>query len=122
MSKTHFTVVTPKPATAYGRWMASTVCGREAYSTNSVASVTCLNCKRQPEFMEAQVAATVAAAEAFANQTPARVRNPWGGEDIVCKCGNDTFRENGRSLDHFRHVCASCGETTLTMTETGMSA
>ena len=120
MNKTHFTVA-PKPDHVY-RFRAQTVCGREAVSTTSVHSVNCLNCKKQPEFVEAQVAATVAAAEAFANQTPVQVMNPWDGKPISCSCGHDRFRSNGRSLDTYNWVCAACGKTSHTMTETGMSA
>lgn len=121
MTKTHYTQ-SEKPATAYSRWMAPTVCGRDAISTSDLRAVSCANCKRKPEYTEAVTAAGVAAAEAFANQTPRPVRNPWGNGYITCKCGGHEFRDNGRSLDHNRHVCAECGETTLTLTETGMSA
>lgn len=125
MTKTHFTQ-TATPANVFSRFMAPTVCGREAFSTQDLSRVTCLNCKRQPEFEAAVTEAGLRAAEAFANQTPTQVRDPWGSSNVTCKhgngCGNDTFRSNGRSLDHFRYVCAECGETTLVLTETGMSA
>jgi DNA-directed RNA polymerase subunit RPC12/RpoP len=101
----------------------SAACGRTARATENVHAVTCHACKARPEYAAAVTAAGVRAAEAFANQTPRTVRNPWNNEEIACrKCGGNLFRDNGRSLDRFNHVCAACGETTHTMTETGMSA
>jgi hypothetical protein len=121
MSKTHYTLAETPASRAY-RFMAPTVCGRDAYSTRSTSATTCLNCKKQPEFKDAVMAAGLAEAEAFANQTPRTVRNPWSNTDITCKCGHNLFRDNGRSLDRYNHVCAACGTTTHTLTETGMSA
>jgi Zn finger protein HypA/HybF involved in hydrogenase expression len=112
-AKTHFTT---EPNTV--------ACGRPAKrSSENVHRVTCLNCKAQPEYAAAVTEAGLKAAEAFANQTPAPVRNPWDNSEIACrKCGHNLFRSNGRSLDYYRWVCAGCGESTQTMTETGMSA
>jgi predicted nucleic acid-binding Zn ribbon protein len=85
--------------------------------------VTCLDCKKSEEFVEAYAEQAVKQAEAFAAQTPRQFEEPWGQGRIVCrKCQGDLFRDNGRSLDHYRYVCAECGETTLRLTETGMSA
>jgi ribosomal protein L37E len=51
------------------------------------------------------------------------VTNPWNGQPITCRgCGNDTFKDAGRSLDTYNHQCAKCGLMNHTMTETGMSA
>jgi hypothetical protein len=97
--------------------------GARTRKTDDYRRVSCLDCRKTDEFTENAVEAAVRAAEAFANQTPSTVRNPWGRDNIVCReCGNDTFRDNGRSLDHNYHVCAKCGTTTTTMTETGMCA
>lgn len=97
------------------------VCGRNGRMTKVASQVSCLSCRKQPEFGPAltdQRRAEQAAIEA----SPARkVSNPWSGQDIICSnCGNDTFKDAGRSLFSNNHKCAQCGHMNHTMTETGM--
>lgn len=97
------------------------VCGRNGRTTKVASQVSCLSCRKQPEYdpaLEAEKIAREAAIEA----SPARkVSNPWSGGDITCQnCGNDTFKDAGRSLFSNNHKCAQCGHMNHTTTETGM--
>jgi hypothetical protein len=91
--------------------------------TAEPSRVTCLDCKSTDRYAKAAAADQDRREAAFKAQTPRQFEEPWGKGRIVCrKCQGDLFRDNGRSLDHYRYVCAECGETTLRLTETGMSA
>jgi hypothetical protein len=113
MSKTHLTTGTD---IACHRFVNT-----RTRKTDDYRRVSCLDCRKTDEFTENAVEAAVREAEAFANQTPKRVARPFGSDFITCSdCGNDTFRYAGRSLDYHNHVCAKCGKSTSTLTETGM--
>lgn len=100
-------------------------CGRNTvYVTEHVNQVTCLVCKKQPEFVEAQTAALALEAEAFLAQEPRVTKEPWKDGNIECSvCKGDLFREANRTCyGHYsNHVCANCGHTESRLTETGMS-
>lgn len=50
------------------------------------------------------------------------VRHIYDNSPIVCKgCGHDKFYSMGRSLDYNNWQCASCGNQSSTLTETGAS-
>lgn len=85
--------------------------------------VTCLDCRKAPVFDGILAAEKAAHDASVAAQEPTPVMNPWSHTPITCRfCGNGTFRYAGRSLDTHNHLCANCGETSHTLTETGMSA
>lgn len=99
-------------------------CGREGRTTDQVNRVTCLNCKKQPEFIDEQTLALAKEAEAFLAQEPRRFAEPWKPGHIICdQCLGDQFRRGNRTCyghyDNF--VCAACGSTQSRLTETGMS-
>lgn len=51
--------------------------------------------------------------------------NRSSNEFITCRrpgCGSQMFYTVDRSLDYENHICAVCGETAHTLTETGASA
>lgn len=101
------------------------VCGRNAvWSATEVNRVTCLNCKKQQEFIDAQTEALATEAEAFLAQEPRVVKEPWKDGNITCRnCLGDLFREANRTCHghYLNFVCANCGETTERLSETGMS-
>lgn len=102
-------------------------CGRPGrVITDKVQYVTCLNCRRTPEFVAAMIELKAQKEAAFEAQTPRKFSEPWhqGNVPMVCKsCGNDTFREADRTCyGHYaNYVCAACGGTESRLTETGMS-
>lgn len=60
-------------------------------------------------------------------EQPMEARRQYHATDhrthITCKeCGNDEFYNVDRSLDYENHICAECGATAHTLTETGASA
>jgi hypothetical protein len=99
-------------------------CGRTGRMLESVNRVTCLNCQKRPEFIEAQVKATAAETEAFLAQEPREFREPWKEGTITCgECLGTLFREANRTCyGHYaNYVCAGCGSNQSRLTETGMS-
>jgi hypothetical protein len=97
--------------------------GKYVRTSTSPFEVTCRTCRGR-EAWPVIVAAAIKARREAIEASPARpVTNPWNGQPITCRgCGNDTFKDAGRSLDTYNHQCAKCGLMNHTMTETGMSA
>lgn len=102
-----------------------TACGRPATRTSDVVNrVTCLNCKKQPEFIDAQATALAKETERFMAQEPRQIAEPWKDGVITCDvCLGDKFREANRTCyGHYaNYVCAGCGANQSRLTETGMS-
>lgn len=99
-------------------------CGTQSsHLTNHAHEVSCGRCKRKPGFQYAMMAFESAKAQAFTAQVPRRISEPWRDGNIVCECGNDTFRIGDRSCyGHYdNYHCAECGEIQSRLTETGMS-
>lgn len=99
-------------------------CGRGKVITDKVRRVTCLVCQSREAFVLAKAADDADRLQAFYDQTPRTFAEPWNGKgNIVCNCGSDLFRQADRTCyGHYdNYVCASCGETTQRLTETGMS-
>lgn len=101
------------------------VCGRvKGLMTDQINRVTCLNCKNQPEYIEAAAAATARETESFLAQEPRQFSEPWKDGTITCDvCLGTLFREGNRTCyGHYaNYVCAGCGATQSRLTETGMS-
>lgn len=116
MSKTHLNVTGPLAIACHRYPNART------RRTDDYRRVTCLDCRNTEAFVDNAADAAVKAAEAFANQEPHRIKPQFGPDLLVCSCGSDLFRENGRTLDYYHYVCAACGKTATTLTETGMCA
>lgn len=91
------------------------------WTTDDISRVDCLNCRNQPEFIEAEAAMKAAKEAAFAAQVPHTVRNPWTGKDLVCHvCGGDQFKDMDRDLWTFWFYCVGCTKNQGYPTETGM--
>lgn len=118
MTKTHF-VASPTASEACGR-TASSPFRRESVTRH----VTCLACKKQPEFKTAQIEQQAAAQAAFEAQEPKTVAPQFGRTNAAgvmeCQCGGTLFREKPRSLFSFHFVCSECGHSLHPLTETGM--
>lgn len=96
-------------------------CGRGKVITDNTHYVTCLLCKENPEFIEAQAAVKAAKQAAFEAQVPHTVYNPWTKENIVCsKCGGDQFKDLDRDLWTHWFYCVNCTHNQGYPTETGM--
>lgn len=114
--KTHLAITSPTGV--------ASACGRGARMDTSASRTTCLNCQRQPEYIEAKANADAKAEAAFWAQTPGPARGQFDTENIVCReCDGDMFRPKGRSCyGHYEdYKCANCGHVTSRITETGMS-
>ena len=116
MIRTHFSI------------LGLPACGRGKRVTFNVRYVDCRLCQGNSEFIEAKANDALARKEAFDAQTPRQFREPWVDNSsqavITCStCGGTTFRQGERScMGHYDNfVCASCGDTTSRLTETGMS-
>jgi hypothetical protein len=99
-------------------------CGRVGnHTTTNVYNVTCLNCQKNSQFIEAKRISDEAKQERFDAQIPRRISEPWRDGNIVCECGNDTFRIGDRSCyGHYdNYHCGECGKVSSRLTETGMS-
>jgi hypothetical protein len=121
MTKNHLHAnETTSTVAACGRYLGTKGRGVQAAAWRRV---TCLNCRQSDTFLAAKAVWEAAEQAAFEAQTPREFEEPWGHGPIVCRsCETTYFRDGGRSLDHYRFVCAECGQTTLRLTETGMSA
>jgi len=103
-------------------------CGRASnYVTDNLYRVTCLNCQKQPEFIEAKAEADAKREAAFWAQEPRTVVPQFGrvNDDGVMECPwceGVLWRERPRSLYSYHYVCANseCGKSVHPMTETGM--
>lgn len=113
MAKTHLKTAT------------GAACGRAAkFTSEHVNRVTCLNCKNQPEYINAAAEATARETEAFLAQEPRVFTEPWKPGTITCStCLGTLFREGNRTCyGHYaNYVCANCGGVESRLTETGMS-
>lgn len=115
MSKVHF----------QAEGARGTSCGREAWRTSTVpGAVTCRNCQKTPEFVIAKAQADAKAEEAFWEQAPRTIKEPFSARNLICPaCGDEFFRYKGRSCyGHYDvYVCANCNREVERLTETGMS-
>jgi hypothetical protein len=100
-------------------------CGRQGkVITDRVGKVTCLNCQKSPEFIEAKAEVDAQLHAAFLAQTPREYREPWGEGVIRCsECGGQEFRMGNRTCyGHYQNYhCGACGHVESRLTETGMS-
>lgn len=101
-------------------------CGRTGQrSSTSIYAVTCLNCQKSGQFIEAKKVAERVKHERFMSQEPHEVREPWrDGLPMVCSgCGDVLFRDMDRScFGHYDNwQCANCQHVESRLTETGMS-
>jgi hypothetical protein len=115
-----------------------TPCGRDIAdgirASDVAANVTCGLCRKSPAYLKAKAEADAREQAEFEAQTPHTVspsfarlnsdgvlecRNLLGPEST---CSSVLFRYQGRScMGHYDdYVCAACGHTTSTLTETGM--
>lgn len=115
MSKVHF----------QAEGARGTSCGREAWRTSTVpGAVTCLDCQKTQGFVTAKAQADAKAEEAFWEQAPTTVKEPWKSGNLACSaCGGEHFRYKGRACyGHYDvYVCANCNREVERLTETGMS-
>jgi hypothetical protein len=91
-------------------------------TTDNPFQVTCSLCKGTTRWFEALANAQAAKKAAFEAQVPTQ-HSDFMGRPIMCSCGNDTFRYQGRScMGHYEdYVCSNCGAINSRLTETGMS-
>ena len=105
-------------------------CGRSGkVGTDRVSNVTCLNCQKQPEWVEAKAEQDAKRQAEYEAQTPREVKPLFGrvNADGVMECsteyggcGGTLWREKPRSLFSYHYVCANCDKSVHPMTETGM--
>lgn len=99
--------------------------GRGQRVSLHVGNVTCLNCKKTPEWIAAKEVMDAARKAAFEAQVPSKMGEPWREGNIVCReCDGDLFRIGDRTCyGHYANFhCATCGHVESRLTETGMSA
>jgi ferredoxin-like protein FixX len=117
MTKVHLHAnETTSTVAACGRYLGTK--GRSAQAA-AYRRVTCLNCRQSETYLAAKAVWEAAEKAAFAAQTPREVQTLFGN-DLVCACGNRTFREKPRNLTSFHYVCSECGMNLHPLTETGM--
>lgn len=100
-------------------------CGRVGkHTTTNVYNVTCLNCQKNDQFIEAKRISDEVKQRQFMEQMPRVIREPWWDGDIECRsCGGKYFRHGDRTCyghyDNFH--CSNCGHVESRLTEIGMA-